>query len=97
MSFMLGAAAKGAENESKSKAKAKTTTEQLLPASKPKVIYVEITGSRIPQRVVISGQQVNSDSPLMVYAGDDLKRSGATNVIGILSIDPSITRRVGRP
>lgn len=57
---------------------------------KQEVILVQVTGSRIPQRVVLFGRQVNSASPLFVIQGNDLVRTGATSVSEILSIDPSI-------
>lgn len=62
---------------------------------KPKVVLIQVTGSRIPQRVLLFGQQVNSASPLFIVQGDDLVRAGAISVSGILSIDPSITFGAG--
>lgn len=56
-----------------------------------RVILVDITGSRIPQRVVVKGQQVNSASPLYIVRGDELSRTGATSVYGMISLDPSVT------
>lgn len=76
---MVGGTAKAAER------KAKNT------APRERVILVDITGSRIPQRVIVKGQQVNSASPLYIVRGDELSRTGATSVYGMLSLDPSIT------
>ena len=54
------------------------------------VIYTETTNSRIPERVVLRGQQANSSSPMYVVQGNGLLRTGATNIAGILALDPSI-------
>jgi hypothetical protein len=60
------------------------------------VIYTETTASRIPERVVVRGQQANTASPMYVVQGNNqLLRTGATNLIGILAMDPSITSRRG--
>jgi hypothetical protein len=77
----------GTEQESA----AKSTATQKAKAPKERVILVEVTGSRIPQRVVVYGQQVNSASPLYVVQGQELNNTGATSVAGLLSLDPSIT------
>jgi hypothetical protein len=95
MSFMLGTAAGEAEKKFDPKLTSKELKQQYRlnrAAKKPKVIFVEVTGSRIPQRVVLAGQQVNSGAPLYVVQGEDLSRTGATSVIGMLSLDPSITQ-----
>ena len=88
MSFVLGSSAMAADGKS-----GPTTSHR---ATHPPVILVEVTGSRIPQRVVLYGQQVNSGSPLYVFQGPELTRGGATTVAGILSMDPSITFVRGR-
>jgi len=82
MSFMLSVAV-GAPTGSKVKSA----------AVKPRAIWVYVTDSRIPQRVVLMGQQVNSASPIYVVQGDELHRTGASNIIGALSLDPSISVR----
>lgn len=95
MSFMLGTAAGAEQKSSKVKVKSKDSTQLSRSKSavmKPRVILVDVTGSRIPQRVVLMGQQVNSASPLYVVQGDELTRTGATSVIGMLALDPSISR-----
>jgi hypothetical protein len=86
MSFLCGTAAYGGQRGSNEDARVQRASEV-----KPKVILVEVTGSRIPQRVVIGGQQVNSASPLTIYEADALRRGGASSVTGMLAMDPSIT------
>jgi hypothetical protein len=54
------------------------------------VIYTETTNSRIPERVVLRGQQANTSSPMYVVQGNGLLRTGATNIVGILALDPSV-------
>src|SRR3712207_3551694 len=90
MSFMLGTAA-GADSETKARFKGSREAEKWQSTPQPKVILVEVTGSRIPQRVVLHGQQVNSASALRVFGGNELMRTGATNVAGIVALDPSVT------
>jgi hypothetical protein len=58
-----------------------------------RVVLVQTTESRIPKRVVISGTQVNGASPMFVVQSKDLLRTGATDITGIVKIDPSITIR----
>src|SRR3954449_4707337 len=60
---------------------------------KQRVVLVHVTGSLIPQQVVLMGNNVNSASPLYVMQGHDLLRSGSSDVAGILRQDPSITFR----
>jgi hypothetical protein len=96
MGLVLGTAA-GAEKKSASKIKSKesTTTQSRTQSAalKPRVILVQVTGSWIPQRVVVYGQQANSSSPLYVVQGDELRRNGGVSVFDMLALDPSITRR----
>lgn len=91
---MCATAAKAGENRYESTGKGKHSRNAMHArenAFRQRVILVEVTGSRIPQRVVLMGTQVNSGSPLFVIQGNDLVRSGATSVAGILSIDPNIS------
>lgn len=93
MSFMFAMSARAGDKT----AQRKGSTHQIKTASvaaqpaRPRVVLVEITGSRIPQRVVANGRLVNSGAPLTVFRGDDLTRTGATTVAGILAQDPDIT------
>ena len=54
------------------------------------VIYTQTTNSRIPERVQIRGQQVNSSSPMYVVQGNELNRTGATSILGMIGLDPSV-------
>ena len=87
LSFVLGAAARAADTPTASR----NSEQQWQSTVKPKIILVDVTGSRIPQRVVLHGQQVNSGSPLFIIGGNELLRSGSTSVTGILRMDPSIS------
>ncbi|MGH8094224.1 MAG: hypothetical protein ACREIF_12260 [Chthoniobacterales bacterium] len=85
VSFLLATTALAGTNE--------PHVAQKIAASKPqeaRVILVDVTGSRIPQRVVLYGQQVTSGSPLYVVQGQELLNTGATSVAGLLSLDPSV-------
>lgn len=62
-----------------------------------RVVLVEVTGSRIPQRVVLYGQQATTGSPLYVIQGQELLNTGASSIGGLLALEPSITVRRGRP
>jgi hypothetical protein len=93
---MLGTSAMGADNKSESKVKGKGVAKerqyQPIVAKAHPVIWSLVTDSRIPQRVVLKGRQVNSGSPIYMVSGDnELMRSGATTIAGILAADPSIT------
>ena len=96
MSFIFGTAVRaGTETDGN----ATSTRSKSVPV-KPKVqrvILVEVTGSRIPQRVVVYGQQANSGSPLYVIQGQELANTGATSVGGLLALDPSISVNRRRP
>ena len=59
------------------------------------IIYTETTASRIPERVVLRGQHPNTAGNMFVLQGNDLLRTGATNLAGILALDPSVTSRHG--
>jgi hypothetical protein len=100
MSFMLGTAAAGEKKASKSKTQYSAEQDR---SAKPgvkvwrnKVVLVELTGSRIPQHVIIRGQNVNSASPVSVVQNDELHRTGAISIAGMLSLDPSISSGVPR-
>jgi len=60
-----------------------------------RVVLVDVTGSRIPQRVVLSGQQATTGSPMYVIQGQELLNTGATSIGGLLALEPSITVRRG--
>jgi adenine/guanine phosphoribosyltransferase-like PRPP-binding protein len=85
MGFMLATAAAGEKKVVKSGPK----------VYKNQVVLVELTGSRIPQHVTIHGQNANSASPVYVVQNDELHRTGASTVGGMLALDPSITIRHG--
>src|SRR4249919_2609773 len=57
------------------------------------VIYTQTTNSRVPERVSVRGQQVNTSSPMYVVQGNELNRSGATTIAGMIGLDPSVTTR----
>ena len=87
VSFLLGTTVMAAEKTSHGK---KFGRSRVQNADTNRIVLVYVTGSRIPQRVVIAGQQVNSASPLYVVQGDQLMRTGATSVAGMLALDPSV-------
>jgi hypothetical protein len=62
-------------------------------APRERVVLVQTTESLIPKRVVLRGNQVNGSSPLFVVQSSDLLRTGATDVTGIVKLDPSISSR----
>ena len=88
MSFMLGTATAAEKKMSKVKPGVKVWRNQ--------IVLVELTGSRIPQHVILKGQNVNSASPVYIVQNDELHRTGAISIGGMLSLDPSITSSRGR-
>jgi hypothetical protein len=93
LSFMLGVSAR-ADNNAEVQLKTRVATHQQV--TKHRTVLTQITGSNIPQRVVLKGQQVNSPSPLYVVEGNELLRTSATSVAGMLSLDPSVTVKLTR-
>ena len=77
MSFVLTAAAAGEKN--------KTGYREWRG-----VVYTTVTGSFIPERVVLRNTMVNGASPLTVFQGSELHTNGATSLAGILALDPSM-------
>ena len=74
-----------------------TRSITVAPSKRPveRVVYVKVTGSLIPQRVVLMGNQVNGASPIFVLQSHDLLRSGSATVEGMLTLDPSVFVRRG--
>ena len=79
--LLIGATANAAQKQTK------------IAPKRERVVLVFVTGSLIPQRVVLGGQQVNSASPVTVFRQDEFGRSSGTTVASILALDPSITMR----
>ena len=61
-----------------------------------KVVMVKLTGSQIPQRVIIRGQRTNGTEPMYIVQNDELHRTGANSIAGMLALDPSININSGR-
>ena len=94
MSFMLGTAAGAPEKKSESKVKNKDLSQYRSNSSakkRPSVIWVNVIGSHIPQRISVTGQHPDTASNVYVVQGDELNRAGATSVAGMLALEPSIT------
>jgi hypothetical protein len=83
MSFVFSAAAAGEKN--------KTGYKEWRG-----VVYTTVTGSHIPERVVLRGSIVNGAAPLAMIQSGELHSNGATSVAGMLALDPSIVRVRGR-
>lgn len=83
---LSGATALAGQGETNAQTKTAIQT-----APRPRVVLVEITGSRIPQQVVVSGEQVNSAAPLRVFQGRELTVSGATSVGHVFALDPDVS------
>jgi hypothetical protein len=66
---------------------------QVIRPHTDRVVLTQVTGSRIPQRVWVSGHQVNSAAPVYVVQGQELKNTGAVTVAGLISLDPSVNIR----
>jgi hypothetical protein len=86
----FGVAAVQAESNDVKERRARVVTAP----PRQRVVLVTMTGSLIPQRVVLVGNNVNGASPLTVYGRNDLFRSGAGDLASSLAmIDPNITIR----
>ena len=86
MSFVFSAAAAGEKNQA-----VKSGYKEWRA-----VVYTQVTGSYIPERVVLRGNIVNSASPLSIVQGNELHATGATSVAGMLALDPNIRSIAGR-
>ncbi len=51
---------------------------------------VFVTGSRIPQRVIVKAIGTNTTSPMRVYTRAEMDRTGQFTTEGILAQDPSV-------
>jgi hypothetical protein len=80
-----------ADTNTRDQSKNMPTVVQQRAVPRERVVLVQTTESLIPKRVVISGYQVNGASPMFVVQSRDLLRTGATDVGGIVKLDPSIT------
>jgi hypothetical protein len=54
---------------------------------------VFVTGSHIPQKVVVKAIGTNTDSQVRVYTREEMDRTGQFTTQGILAQDPSISIR----
>jgi hypothetical protein len=103
MGFMLGTAAGAPEKKSGSKVKGKDLAQQhqssnsAVKAPVQRVIWFQVTDSHIPQRLRVGGEHPNTASNMYIVQGDELNRSGATSVAGMLALDPSISFNRTRP
>jgi hypothetical protein len=88
---LLSAPSLKANTKANDQSKNMPTVVQQRAVPRERVILVQTTESLIPKRVVISGHQVNGASPMYVVQSRDLIRTGATDITGLLKIDPSIT------
>ena len=92
--FAFGASVQAGTKDVASNRASRAYTDVAKPAP-TRVVLVEITGSRIPQRIVLSGQQATTGSPMYVIQGQELLNTGASSVGGLLALEPSITVRRG--
>lgn len=93
--FALSASVQAGTNTDAAVNKASRAYGDVAKPAPTRVVLVEVTGSRIPQRVVLSGQQATSGSPMYVIQGQELLNTGATSIGGLLALEPSITVRRG--
>ena len=94
-SFVFGASVQAGTKDKVAVNKASRAYVDLNKPAPTRVVLVEVTGSRIPQRVVLSGQQVTSGSPVYVVQRQELLNTGASSIGGLLALDPSISVRRG--
>ena len=53
--------------------------------------YVVLTGSYIPQKVVLRSIGTNTTSPLRIYNRNEIDKTGRVTTEGVLRLDPSLT------
>jgi hypothetical protein len=55
------------------------------------VKYVVLTGSYIPQKVVLRSIGTNTTNPLRIYNRNEIDKTGRVTTEGVLRLDPSLT------
>ena len=55
--------------------------------------YVVLTGSYIPQKVVLRSIGTNTTDPLRIYNRNEIDKTGRVTTEGVLRLDPSLTVR----
>ena len=53
--------------------------------------YVVLTGSYIPQKVVVRSIGTNTTAPLRIIRRSEIDRTGRVTTEGVLRLDPSLT------
>jgi hypothetical protein len=53
--------------------------------------YVVLTGSYIPQKVVLRSIGTNTTDPLRIYNRNEIDKTGRVTTEGVLRLDPSLT------
>jgi hypothetical protein len=94
MGFIFGTTVR-AGTQTDSNVQKTTSTRHFVKPKVERVVLVDVTGSLIPQRVVVYGTQANSGSPMYVIQGQELANTGAVSVGGLLSLEPSISVKPG--
>src|SRR5438067_6551320 len=57
----------------------------------PPTKYVVLTGSYIPQKVVVRSIGTNTTDPRRIYRRSEIDRTGRVTTEGVLALDPSVT------
>ena len=53
--------------------------------------YVVLTGSYIPQKVVLRSSGTNTTDPRRIYNRNEIDKTGRVSTEGVLALDPSVT------
>jgi hypothetical protein len=64
-------------------------------SNEPPTKYVVLTGSYIPQKVVVRSIGTNTTDPRRIYRRSEIDRTGRVTTEGVLALDPSLTVRSG--
>ena len=63
----------------------------VIVSNDPPVKYVFVTGSYIPQKVVLRSIGTNTAFPVRIYHRSEIDRTGRVTTEGVLAQDPSLT------
>ena len=80
-------------NSDRSQNSNQNSRHMVLVSNDPPTKYVVLTGSYIPQKVVVRSIGTNTTDPRRIYRRSEIDRTGRVTTEGVLALDPSLTVR----
>jgi hypothetical protein len=73
--------------------RSQNSRHMVVTSNDPPTKYVVLTGSYIPQKVVVRSIGTNTTDPRRIYNRSEIDRTGRVTTEGVLALDPSLTVR----